>query len=59
MVAAYIGIAITAVVVPFLLFLLGFMIGRCARRIPIIDNNLPWTMSRDQSSSKPPSQPDR
>ena len=24
--------------------ILGFWIGRCARRIPIIDNNLPWAM---------------
>jgi hypothetical protein len=24
--------------------ILGFWIGRCARTIPVIDNNLPWAM---------------
>jgi hypothetical protein len=28
--------------------LLGFWIGRCARRLPIIDDNLPWTLHRNQ-----------
>ena len=28
--------------------LYGFFVGRCARKLPIIDNNLPWTMSRSQ-----------
>jgi hypothetical protein len=28
--------------------LLGFWIGRCARRLPIIDDKLPWTLSRGQ-----------
>jgi len=28
--------------------LLGFLVGRCGRRLPIIDNNLPWTMHRGQ-----------
>jgi hypothetical protein len=28
--------------------LLGFWIGRCARKLPFIDNNLPWTLSRNQ-----------
>ena len=31
--------------------LLGFWIGRCARRLPIIDDNLPWTLHRDQASA--------
>jgi hypothetical protein len=26
--------------------LFGFFVGRCARKLPIIDNNLPWTMHR-------------
>ena len=28
--------------------LLGFLMGRCARKLPIIDNNLPWTMRRGE-----------
>ncbi len=28
--------------------LFGFLVGRCARKLPIIDNNLPWTMHRSQ-----------
>jgi hypothetical protein len=28
--------------------LLGFWIGRCARRLPIIDDKLPWTLHRSQ-----------
>jgi hypothetical protein len=28
--------------------ILGFWIGRCARTIPIIDNNLPWAMRHHQ-----------
>ena len=30
------------------LFLFGFFVGRCARKFPIIDNGLPWTLSRNQ-----------
>jgi hypothetical protein len=26
----------------------GFWIGRCARKLPIIDDNLPWTLNRSQ-----------
>jgi hypothetical protein len=26
--------------------LFGFFVGRCARRLPVIDDNLPWTMHR-------------
>ncbi len=32
----------------FSLFLFGFFVGRCARKLPIIDSKLPWTLSRDQ-----------
>lgn len=28
--------------------LLGFWVGRCARRLPMIDDNLPWTLHRSQ-----------
>jgi hypothetical protein len=30
----------------FITGLFGFFVGRCARKLPIIDNNLPWTMHR-------------
>jgi hypothetical protein len=32
-----------------ILGLLGFWIGRCSRKVPIIDSNLPWTLNRAQS----------
>jgi hypothetical protein len=28
--------------------LLGFWIGRCARKLPFIDDKLPWTIHRSQ-----------
>jgi hypothetical protein len=31
--------------------LLGFWIGRCARKLPVIDDKLPWTLHRDQIAS--------
>jgi hypothetical protein len=34
----------------FTVFIFGFWIGRCARRLPIIDDNLPWTMYRERAS---------
>lgn len=34
------------------MWLLGFLIGRCARKLPIIDNNLPWTMNRYQAGCR-------
>lgn len=33
----------------FGLCLFGFFVGRCARKLPIIDSKLPWTLSRDQA----------
>jgi hypothetical protein len=33
----------------FGLCLFGFFVGRCAKKLPIIDSNLPWTLSRDQA----------
>jgi hypothetical protein len=32
----------------FAMALFGFFVGRCARKLPIIDDNLPWTMHRSQ-----------
>jgi hypothetical protein len=34
----------------FGLCVFGFFLGRCARKLPIIDSRLPWTLSRDQVS---------
>jgi hypothetical protein len=39
---------ITSAAISFILFLFGFWTGRCARKLPIIDDNLPWTMHRGQ-----------
>ena len=33
----------------FTLGLFGFFVGRCARRMPIIDEKLPWTVHRGQA----------
>jgi len=33
----------------FSLSLFSFWVGRCARKLPIIDDKLPWTMSREQA----------
>jgi len=32
----------------FTLGLFGFFVGRCARKMPVIDDNLPWTLHRGQ-----------
>jgi hypothetical protein len=32
----------------FIMGLFGFFVGRCARKLPIIDERLPWTMHRGQ-----------
>lgn len=31
-----------------ILGLFGFFVGRCARKLPIIDGNLPWAIHRGQ-----------
>lgn len=31
-----------------ILGLSGFFVGRCARKLPIIDNHLPWALHRGQ-----------
>jgi len=33
----------------FTLGLFGFFVGRCARRMPIIDDRLPWAIHRGQA----------
>ena len=33
----------------FSLGLFGFFVGRCARKMPIIDDNLPWAIHRGQA----------
>lgn len=33
----------------FAIFIFGFWIGRCARKLPFIDEGLPWTMHREQA----------
>lgn len=45
--------AIISVASTFTVFLFGFWIGRCARKLPIIDDNLPWTMHREQAPRCP------
>lgn len=48
----------------FIMGLFGFFVGRCARKLPIIDESLPWTMHRGQiplagEDGQPPPAPDR
>lgn len=31
----------------FILAVFSFWLGRCARKLPMIDNQLPWTIHRD------------
>ena len=33
---------------PLALFVFGFFVGRCARKLPFLDDNLPWTLHRSQ-----------
>jgi hypothetical protein len=33
---------------------LGFWLGRCARKLPIIDDKLPWTLHRNQVPTEDP-----
>ena len=39
----------TLVASSFTLGLFGFFVGRCARRMPIIDDRLPWAIHRGQA----------
>lgn len=45
---------IYAVLLPvcsFILCVFGFFVGRCARKLPILDENLPWTVHRSLISA--------
>jgi hypothetical protein len=33
----------------FFMCVFSFWTGRCARKLPIIDDHLPWTISREQA----------
>lgn len=35
-------------------FLLGFMIGRCGRKLPILDSKLPWTLHWGENAPDDP-----
>jgi hypothetical protein len=37
----------------FILCVFGFFVGRCARKLPFIDDGLPWTLSRSQIPPPP------
>jgi hypothetical protein len=37
----------------FVFCVFGFFVGRCARRLPIVDNGLPWAISRSQITHQP------
>jgi hypothetical protein len=36
----------------FTLGLFGFFVGRCARKMPIIDDHMPWTIHRGQAAAQ-------
>jgi hypothetical protein len=36
----------------FITCVFGFFVGRCARRLPVLDDHLPWTLHRGQSSTE-------
>lgn len=45
-------VAICAILLPicsFILFIFGFFVGRCGRKIPILDNNLPRALYRGET----------
>ena len=44
--AALAGLTDLALLLDFAAGLFGFFVGRCARRLPVIDDNLPWTLHR-------------
>jgi hypothetical protein len=48
-----IGYAVVLLASSAALFIFGFWVGRCARKLPIIDQGLPWTMHRTQSHNCP------
>jgi hypothetical protein len=36
----------------FTLGLFGFFVGRCARKMPIIDDHMPWAIHRGQAAAQ-------
>jgi hypothetical protein len=49
------AIAIYAALLPicsFIIGVFGFFVGRCARKIPVLDDNLPRALHRGQLSLK-------
>lgn len=57
---------ILLLVCSFTLCIFGFFVGRCAKKLPIIDDNLPWTVHRSQipaedrgTHEKPTTEPPR
>jgi hypothetical protein len=40
--------AFTLIACSSILGLFGFFVGRCARKLPMIDNHLPWALHRGQ-----------
>ncbi len=47
MIALIYGFALVASSLSLGLF--GFFVGRCARKMPVIDDKLPWAIHRDQA----------
>jgi hypothetical protein len=44
--------AVLLLICSFTLRIFGFIVGRCARKIPILDNNLPRALYRGQMPSE-------
>jgi hypothetical protein len=39
---------LVSMLISFSLGIFGFFVGRCARKLPVIDDKLPWTIHRSQ-----------
>ena len=37
-----------SLIISFSLGIFGFFVGRCARKLPVIDDKLPWAIHRSQ-----------
>jgi hypothetical protein len=42
-----------SLIISFSLGIFGFFVGRCARRLPVIDDKLPWAIHRSQIPAPP------
>jgi hypothetical protein len=42
-----------SLIISFSLGIFGFFVGRCARRLPVIDDKLPWAIHRSQIPATP------